>query len=69
MWAADAGLSAITLTTFTDVPWNAPLYRHLGFVDLAEAEVGPELRAVREHEAAQGLDPTTRVCMRRTLDR
>lgn len=69
VWAVDAGLSAITLTTFTDDPWNAPLYRHLGFVDMAEAEVGSELRAVRDHETALGLDPTTRVCMRRPSDR
>lgn len=29
-WAVEAGMSAVTLTTFTDVSWNAPLYRHLG---------------------------------------
>jgi len=63
-WAADAGLSAITLTTFTDVPWNAPLYRNLGFRVLSEDELGPELRNVREEEAAHGLDPAKRVCMR-----
>lgn len=69
VWATDAGLSAITLTTFSDVAWNAPLYLHLGFGVMAEAEIGPGLRAVRDHETAHGLDPTTRVCMRRTLDR
>jgi GNAT superfamily N-acetyltransferase len=66
-WATVAGLPAITLTTFTDVPWNGPLYRHLGFRDLAEEELGPELRAVRDAEAAHGLDPRQRVCMRLDL--
>jgi GNAT superfamily N-acetyltransferase len=66
-WATDRGLSSITLTTFTDVPWNAPLYRHLGFRVLAEDEIGPELREVRDDETAHGLDPTTRVCMRSEL--
>ena len=66
-WAADCGLSAITLTTFTDVPWNAPLYRHLGFRVLAEDEIGPKLRELRDVETAHGLDPTTRVCMRSEL--
>ena len=30
-WAGESGMPAVTLTTFSDVPWNAPLYRHLGF--------------------------------------
>ena len=37
---------AITLTTFTTVLWNAPLYTHLGFASIPEDEIGPELRAV-----------------------
>ena len=63
-WAADNDLPSITLTTFIDVPWNQPLYEHLGFTVMAEADIGPELHAVRDHEAAHGLDPATRVCMR-----
>jgi GNAT superfamily N-acetyltransferase len=66
-WAAAAGLPAITLTTFRDVPWNAPLYRHIGFRDLDDVEVGPELAAVRDHEATLGLDPAVRTCMRRPV--
>jgi GNAT superfamily N-acetyltransferase len=64
-WAIEAGCPAITLTTFIHVPWNYPLYEHLGFVVLPEEELGPELRAVREHEAQMGLDPADRVCMRK----
>ena len=64
---AEAGMPAVTLTTFADVPWNAPLYRHLGFRILAEDEIGPELRAVRDAETAHGLDPARRVCMRLTV--
>lgn len=67
-WASERHLSAITLTTFADVPWNAPLYRHLGFRDLREDEIGPELRAVRALEAAHGLDPATRICMRAEIE-
>ncbi len=63
-WAAENGYPAITLTTFTDVPWNRPLYEHLGFRVIPEEQIGPELRAVREHEAALGLEPAIRVCMR-----
>lgn len=63
-WAADNNLPAITLTTFTDVAWNRPLYEHLGFVVLGENDIGPELRALRDNEATLGLDPALRVCMR-----
>lgn len=66
-WAAETDRRALTLTTFSDVPWNRPLYEHLGFRVLPEAEIGPELRAVRDTEAAHGLDPATRVCMRLDL--
>jgi len=64
-WAAEGGRPAVTLTTFADVPWNAPLCRHLGFRVLGEEEIGPELWAVRNAETAEGLDPATRVCMGR----
>lgn len=67
-WARAHAMPALTLTTFRDVEWNAPLYRHLGFTDLRDDELGPELRAVVDAEAAHGLDPATRVCMRITSD-
>jgi len=63
-WAITNGREAISLTTFTDVPWNRPLYEHLGFHVLDDADIGPGLRGVRDAEAAHGLDPATRVCMR-----
>ena len=66
-WAHASGCDAVTLTTFTDVAWNAPLYRHLGFEVLSESELGPGLLARRDEETADGLDPTARVCMRLRL--
>jgi GNAT superfamily N-acetyltransferase len=66
-WARERGLAALTLTTFIDVPWNAPYYRRLGFTDLPDDEVGPELQAIRDTETAHGLDPATRVCMHRPV--
>ena len=66
-WAIEQGKTAITLTTFVDVPWNRPLYEHLRFRVLAEDEIGPELRAVQQREGARGLDPRTRCCMCRDL--
>lgn len=62
--AREEGLTGLTLTTFTEVPWNAPYYARLGFRILDEAELTPGLRGIRAHEAARGLDRWPRVCMR-----
>lgn len=66
-WARDCGHGAITLTTYRDVPWNAPAYLRLGFVPLADDELGPELAARRRDERARGLDARPRLAMRRPL--
>lgn len=66
-WAEAQGLAALTLTTFSDVPWNAPYYKRLGFRTLAEDELGDGLRGIRSQEAEHGLDRWPRVCMRRDL--
>ena len=68
-WAADAGFPAMTLTTYLDVPWNGPYYERLGFRHLASDDEGPELRRVRDHERAHGLDAWPRGSMRRDLTR
>jgi ribosomal protein S18 acetylase RimI-like enzyme len=65
--AAATGVPALTLTTFADVPWNAPYYVRCGFRVLDDADLTPGLRAVRAREAAHGLDRWPRVCMRRAL--
>jgi GNAT superfamily N-acetyltransferase len=65
--AAAAGIPALTLTTFADVPWNAPYYRRCGFRVLDDAEVTQGLKAIRQHEATVGADRWPRVCMRRDI--
>jgi GNAT superfamily N-acetyltransferase len=67
-WARGAGFGALTLTTFRDFPWNTPFYERMGFRALAPHEIGPGLAEVVREEAARGLDPATRVTMRRALD-
>ena len=61
------GVRSLTLTTFADVPWNAPYYERCGFRRLADDELTPGLRAIREWEAEHGLDRWPRTCMRRDL--
>ncbi|MEV0995527.1 GNAT family N-acetyltransferase [Nonomuraea sp. NPDC050202] len=63
--AAAAGAPAVTLTTFRDVPWNAPWYERHGFSVMGEAEWGPELRALVRHERDLGIEVAPRVVMHR----
>lgn len=65
-WAAARGDAEVTLTTFRDVPFNAPLYAKRGFSVVIERDWTDGLRALVAREAALGLDPTTRVVMRRS---
>jgi GNAT superfamily N-acetyltransferase len=67
VWAAEVGAPVITLTTFVGVPWNAPLYAHLGFTVMTAEDIGPELAAIVEAEVAHGLDRSQRVCMQRQV--
>ncbi|MGW2142819.1 GNAT family N-acetyltransferase [Nonomuraea bangladeshensis] len=61
--ARAVGASRVTLTTYRDVPWNAPWYARHGFAVLPPEEWGPELRALVEHERALGLEVAPRVVM------
>ncbi len=66
-WARVSGFCSLTLTTFRHLPWNAPFYASVGFVEIADADLGPGLRAVLAKEGEQGLDPRKRVAMRLDL--
>ena len=61
------GHDYLTLTTFADVPWNAPFYEGRGFRVLAAGERSAELDAQMDDEAGAGLDATRRVAMRRRV--
>jgi ribosomal protein S18 acetylase RimI-like enzyme len=60
-------LSAVTLTTFRDVPWNAPFYVSLGFRILERGELTPGLVKLIAYEDARGLPEELRVAMRRDV--
>ncbi|MFI6866998.1 GNAT family N-acetyltransferase [Nocardia sp. NPDC050406] len=61
------GLPALSLTTFLDVPWNAPYYERLGFRQVPDNELTPDLYKIRAHESEVGLDRWPRIAMRRDL--
>lgn len=62
-----SGYRAITLSTLTDVPWNAPFYAKRGFRILAPDELTPGLVALQRREAMGGFPMHLRVIMRREL--
>jgi predicted N-acetyltransferase YhbS len=66
--ARQCGASALVLSTFRDVGWNAPYYRRLGFRNIEVADLDPALRAIREAHLARGFDESKRVFMVRPLD-
>jgi predicted N-acetyltransferase YhbS len=59
------GRSAVTLTTFRDLEWNAPWYARQGFVELGAGTLGERLREELAEEDARGL--TSRCAMRLSL--
>ncbi len=66
-WAQAEGLEWLTLTTFRDVPWNAPYYRRLGFEQLDPEMLEDGLRDILECEALVGLSRWPRIAMRRRV--
>ena len=67
-WARAQGCDGITLSTYRDVPWNAPFYARLGFEVVPIHHLSPAQRTLREREAKVGLDPFRRVFMIRALE-
>lgn len=65
--AGAARLAAVTLTTFLEVPWNAPFYGRLGFRVLSADALSPGLDALLAAEEARGLPRALRVAMRRDV--
>jgi len=66
-WARRAGMAAVTLSTFGDVPWNAPFYERHGFVRLPANDWTPGLYVLRLREEDGGLPVNRRCFMRKEL--
>ena len=64
--ARNSGFGALTLTTFAEVPWNAPFYRRMGFVDIDGSD-HPRLAGELAKEYGHGQPPGSRVAMIRDL--
>lgn len=61
------GAQAVTLSTFRDVPWNAPFYAHLGFVEIPREDYTDWMHLYQGNQTRMGLDVSKRLFM--SLDR
>ena len=66
--ARNSGFAAVTLTTFRDVPWNAPFYARLGFEEVSALDAHPRLAGELALEADHGLPVERRCAMIAFLD-
>jgi GNAT superfamily N-acetyltransferase len=62
-WAQLQGHKAISLSTFRDLPWNAPFYTKLGFRILDESELSISFQQIRQQEQTDGLPIVDRIIM------
>jgi GNAT superfamily N-acetyltransferase len=64
-WAKQQSYGIVSLSTFRDLPWNAPFYLKLGFHPVDEAELTTGFQQIRLKELAAGLPVFDRVIMHR----
>ncbi|MDO7898488.1 GNAT family N-acetyltransferase [Pseudomonas citrulli] len=62
-YARSSRLGFVTLTTFTDVPWNAPFYSRMGFQTKANPDLDQRLAAILSMEYQHGFAPESRCAM------
>ncbi|MBP6122658.1 MULTISPECIES: GNAT family N-acetyltransferase [Providencia] len=56
-------IPAISLTTFCDIPWNAPYYQRLGFHIIKHENLTNELKSILQHEMDAGFQVDERCAM------
>ncbi len=62
-WAQANGYRGVTLSTFRDIPWNAPFYARREFRVFPAKELSPGLASLVKSERARGLRTDLRVVM------
>ncbi|MDB2439656.1 GNAT family N-acetyltransferase [Hellea sp.] len=66
-YAASRGALTVTLTTFMNVPWNAPFYKKMGFDVIEDGSLGERLSGLLLEEKSHGLSRDNRCAMRKSL--
>lgn len=66
-WAKQQGYSIVSLSTFRDIPWNAPFYSKFGFSPVDETELTTGFQQIKLKEQDARLPISDRVMMHRVL--
>ena len=61
------GFEALYLSTYRDVPWNAPYYARRGFTEVARASWPRAVRQQMQRENSHGHPAWRRIVMRRAV--
>lgn len=62
-YARSSRLSFVTLTTFTNVSWNAPFYSRIGFQTKVTTDLDERLAGILSEEYKHGFAPESRCAM------
>jgi GNAT superfamily N-acetyltransferase len=63
----EEGFTAVTLTTYRNLPWNGPWYTKMGFTEVEVEEMGKEYIKIWDQEAQHGHDMDLRCVMRKII--
>jgi GNAT superfamily N-acetyltransferase len=66
-WATQQGYRTLLLSTFREIPWNAPFYTKRSFRVLNDTELTLALQQIRAQEIQSGLPIADRVILCREL--
>ncbi len=66
-FASAEGATAVTLSTFRDIPWNGPFYAKAGFREVPRNQWTPAFLMLHHREMDLGLPVERRCFMRREL--
>ncbi|MCW2254126.1 GNAT superfamily N-acetyltransferase [Providencia alcalifaciens] len=62
-YALQQKVNNVTLTTFRDIPWNAPYYQRLGFSIIEASELSCTLKSILQQEVDTGFAIEDRCAM------
>jgi 4-diphosphocytidyl-2-C-methyl-D-erythritol kinase len=66
-WARARGHATLSLSTYRDIPWNAPFYARRGFAQVAESDFTAAHLHTFERERRKGYDMPRRTLMVRRV--
>ena len=66
-WARQQAAGGLLVSTYRDIPWDAPFYARLGFVEVPHRQWTRHMHHLQRQATAAGHDPARRLWMRLKL--